>query len=78
MNLKMEVYSYRYLRIAFYSKQDSREHQTNQHLMLVLGFYDLKNCLHFICDYIPAIPCNSGLSERKSYCQGEGRALDLS
>lgn len=38
MNLKMEAHSYRYLRIVFYSKQDSRECHKNQLLMLVGGF----------------------------------------
>lgn len=35
VNLKMEVHSYRYLRIVFYSKQDSRECHKNQLLMLI-------------------------------------------
>lgn len=34
MNLKMKVYSYRYLSIAFYSKQDSIEYHKNQLSML--------------------------------------------
>lgn len=34
MNLKMEVYSYRYLSKAFYSKQDSIEYHKNQLSML--------------------------------------------
>lgn len=38
MNLKMEVHSYRYLRMVFYSKQDSREYHKNQLLMLVWRF----------------------------------------
>ena len=35
MNLKMEVHSYKDLRIVFYSKQDSREYHKNQPQMLV-------------------------------------------
>lgn len=38
MNLKMEVQGYKYLRMVFYSKQDSREYHKNQLLMLIRGF----------------------------------------